>query len=294
MKCPLCGTQPAGSHQFRVHFIGAHLKNNGKLYSIDQQIININKAKNILQEDLKPLNEVQSMYEVIDSLFDNLEPNDDENYPEKGVGTSNIKNDLALYLPSEAGENPPICREERQFAHRLATWLELGVGADLVVGERSKQVDWHNVQSVFFEATIMRDYWAASDRKNFNEILYKYVEKIDNEFTTEKYGAISKIENKHPNHWEKCHPLARWMMNAKPDLAVLTKDYMLHFIECKYESNEDQYSSKDGFFKRSQIAVQEYILDFAVNELEMTYNGNKVFLPYLKRLQLLQQIIQSN
>ena len=125
-----------------------------------------------------------------------------------------------------------------------------------------------------------------------NEIPFlKYAEHVKKSFKNEDafINECKKIENVEEYIRDiKLRKIVRAMMNAKPDLAVIYHHKnekgvrKLLFIECKYESDEDNYK----FFnynenkevikgKISQTAVQGYIADFLCQD-NGYMNGVKV------------------
>ena len=124
------------------------------------------------------------------------------------------------------------------------------------------------------------------EKKNFEENNYgarneipflKYAEHVKKNFKNKKEfkKECDSIENKSEFSKDiKLRKIVRAMMNAKPDLAVIYYDKekgarKLLFIECKYESDEDNYifydySENEEVIRGtiSQTAVQGYIADF--------------------------------
>ena len=124
------------------------------------------------------------------------------------------------------------------------------------------------------------------EKKNFEENNYgarneipflKYAENVKKNFKNEDafINECKKIANvKEFIRDIKLRKIVRAMMNAKPDLAVIYYDKekgarKLLFIECKYESDEDNYmfynySENEEVIRGtiSQTAVQGYIADF--------------------------------
>jgi hypothetical protein len=134
----------------------------------------------------------------------------------------------------------------------------------------------HNVLEVYYEATFMRDFWFQNKEK-FNRALWEYLADREFEFANKTYEDTEK----HPNHWGKSmkHPLASWMMNAKPDVAVLLKQkesYKLYFLECKYMSDIDVYTNPSTSIVKNQTVIQKDILDFLCNKIKLQYNGKKI------------------
>ncbi len=137
---------------------------------------------------------------------------------------------------------------------------------------------------------------------SFNEKLIEYVldnyseDKLEIKYDEQKveernYGhnaiPIFDDENKSENkeHIEKIKLLITAMMNAKPDLAVIysygeISKYLL-FLECKFESKEDNYFIKpneEGVKKRiltySQRQVQWHIANFLIENQFLKYGDS--------------------
>jgi len=168
----------------------------------------------------------------------------------------------------------PVCREERQYALLLANCLKMNHSNTvkrLLFGES-------RVLEVFYEATILRDYWFRS-KGLVNNKLWNYISKKTGDVQTDLYQSTSR----HPNYWleNMKHPYAMWMMNTKPDIAVLwenSQETYLSFIECKYLSDLDEYTylTAEKAIVKSQLEIQEYILDFLCNELKIKYTVDDV------------------
>lgn len=89
--------------------------------------------------------------------------------------------------------------------------------------------------------------------------------------------------------------IARCMMNAKPDIAVLYQDNTLQFLECKFEMKRQGQYRKDGI-NLNQTYVQDLIADFLkknhyVDEVLSTrivnftrYGTNNIFIENLIEL----------
>jgi hypothetical protein len=168
---------------------------------------------------------------------------------------------MVMFLAnSYLDKNNPTCREERQFALLLNNKLK---NEDSKIME-NLDLKGHIVD-VFYEPTLMRDYWY--DKKViFNSLLIEYIEN--------KFKHVSDIgPNKgyHINFWRKKHPYGVSMMSAKPDIGVIScinNEYYLDFIECKYKSCISVYQY-DGFPSLTQVEVQEYILEFLCDYLNL-------------------------
>lgn len=168
----------------------------------------------------------------------------------------------------------PLCREERHYAHLLASRLR-GPDADRGLLERLGIKG--TVLEVIFEVTLMRDFWAAQNdegRDQFTKKLKKYVKKqLDGpesrDLSVASHGRFPAAHDS--------HPLVRWMMRAKPDIGILWEPATeprrptLTFLECKYLSKPSRYR-EDGF-SREQVEVQQSILKFLCDELPLK-NGS--------------------
>ncbi len=172
--------------------------------------------------------------------------------------------------------NQPICREERQFALFFANQLNDN-GTEFMELTKAK-LGFKEVEviNVYYEATLMRDFW-YQDKRKFNKLLWEYLSEKEEEFRLKQYEDTDR----HPNYWgqKMKHPLAMWMMNAKPDIAILWKGKEgpgLSFIECKYLSDSDYYSHTDTKIEKSQLSLQEDILDFLCNKAMLSYASKKI------------------
>ncbi len=291
VKCPICDTEAKWSHQFFTHFIGAHVKENNNLNET------IKDMKEQSEDGFKKYKEASANKDVL-VRFDNEKKNElikrissfePEEKNEKliiGVCEDDKEDstEVNYFLNDYIGQ---ICREERQYALYLANLLSnnndyvkdiIGFGK-------------HEIVEVFYEATLMRDYWWYNKEK-FNSELWNYV-KTRAMNKTQSNKNMEDIKN-HPNYWpnEYQHPsstLARWMMNAKPDIAILYIDndkYKLSFIECKYTSGEGAYKYDD--YTKPQTEVQSHIMEFLCDMLKIQYredediNAGKVILVQFK------------
>jgi len=291
VKCPIpdCDVEAKWSHQFFTHFIGAHVKGQNDLNSIIENI-------SLESEEEHKSNQKQSAndLEIFDShkkhelieRINNFEPQEEKEI--KSFSKVNGKREsLKEYdLKEFIGGN---CREERQYALYLAYALEkLSNVLKKIVSQENDIDDFFKNQEiveVFYEATLMRDHWNI-DKKSFNEKLWEFVK--DKPGNNRKMWPVSKgiMQNveKHANYWSDnyAHPLARWMMNAKPDIAVISsdnnQDYYLSFIECKYLSGIDtyRYSENGKIYELSQLKVQKYILEFLCGLKDNSSNDSKL------------------
>ena len=236
-ECPFCHLLCTGLHRLRSHILGAHSGAVAKLSPDD-----------ICDDTLR-------------DLLSERAPDDDNHDESLSAGRSSraATKDLARYL---CGPGLPTCREERQYAHILAQllWHDRDYRQGLL-----PEADC--ICDIFYEVSIMRDYWHCQ-RERFNRALTQFV-------IRELGGAID-VSSDHPgahaNFWSHGHPLARWMMNAKPDLAIVyqakgkAEARTLAFIECKYQSREATYFDKASGYTKRQSAIQRCILDFLTSE----------------------------
>lgn len=148
-----------------------------------------------------------------------------------------------------------ICREERQYAVFLYNILRKYGDA----GKRKKQAQ--DIKDIFTECHIPEN--AFIDKLVING------KKVpDNEKDWLKY----KI---------------KWMMNAKPDIAVIyhtVEDNLefLLFIECKFDSDESLYSyidKKGNTESMGQREVQWNIAEFLCSCYLHSGNGEKIITP---------------
>lgn len=222
------------------------------------------------------------------------------------------------------GENS-ICREERQFSLYLYNLLANCKRIKLDLENFANKN--YEVAYAYYEASFMRDYFNdAVSKSEFNLRLLEFANRKLKEFYSnyeamgitmetvdikkvqpdEVYDINMEIDAacpdfdtaKHINGWsgmEKKYrnPLAKWMMNVKPDIALLLKrrgikrdEYRLHFIECKYTSGLDSYPALVGVKDKngkvtecrrligSQLQIQEMILEFLCKQMELTVRGD--------------------
>ena len=260
-KCPAknCDIEVEGLHRLIRHFRGTHIKEKDSK-AIKEALTAIeNSYEDVVREVLlKEFSEYGPEMDVADEEKIDVRKCD-------GVDDEFIVN---KYL------NNTICREERQYALFLASGLKRNNSAlkDML------GLSTCEILEIFYEATLMRDYWCRN-RVAFNELLRDFSE--DKKKIGSEIGSNGKEKN-HANYWKRKHPLACWMMNAKPDIAVIyrekdKKEPTLSFIECKYLSRVDNYYYNEGEngFKYSQVELQELILEFLCGKLELKYSlGN--------------------
>lgn len=179
--------------------------------------------------------------------------------------TENCEKDKSFIINDYLRRENPICREERQFALFLFNRLK---------ENNRKIMNYLDIQGeivdVFFEVTLMRDYW-HTDKVCFNQLLKDYIEV--NFCKNGDFCEIGDNKKVHIRKWKKSHAYGKWMMNAKPDIGLINRvdgKYYLHFIECKYLSNESIYKcAEDG--DGNQIKTQKDILDFLCNFIDLKY-----------------------
>jgi hypothetical protein len=262
------------------HYGGTHIKGNESFY-IDKFEVQKKIKKNHPDKDM-----IDEVFSIIEEAFTETynynEPEfteTDEEVIDQSIGAEEVNKgyDLKHYLSDQ-----PICREERQFALFFANKLSKNdCSTKRILTDGGLLKDGETIEKVFFEVTIMRDYW-CNNKKLFNKALLNYVESnrkkyfINNKAIEYTNSYMGEKEDLHANSWTPSHPIARWMMNAKPDIAIITRNgdtYRLSFIECKYSSREDIYKS-EGVNSFPQSKLQEEILNFICNILKAKYNKN--------------------
>lgn len=232
---------------------------------------------------------------------------------------------MSIYINKFMDGTNSICREERQFSlylyNLLADCRKIKIDSE---GFANKN---YEVVQAYYEASFMRDYFNAAESKaEFNRSLVDFANRklrmlyaastcetmpadefkangvpVDSIYDINKDINAEDISfdiAKHINGWsggserEYRNPVAKWMMNIKPDIALLLKrkgvkkdDYRLHFVECKYTSGMDVYpawigvSGEDGSIKEcrklvlSQLELQDFVLEFLCNELELAFDS---------------------
>lgn len=176
-----------------------------------------------------------------------------------------------------------ICREERQYAvflydilrkYKKFTQREGKEHVEKIFEACGLKDDKIEIENVFYEATFMRDFFAKirkDGNDSFNSKLIGYLYK-ENPDTIKSWG----IKERNLGRWladcndalkEKAPEIdskkLQYMMNAKPDIAVIyEKDEQkeLLFLECKFESDESYYGEGDD--KISQTKVQGMVAEF--------------------------------
>ncbi len=99
---------------------------------------------------------------------------------------------------------------------------------------------------------------------------------------------------KHLNGWGKAeriyrNPVARWMVNVKPDIALLLRrkgvkrgEYRLHFVDMEYLAGPETYPALVAYYDKEGVAIEEcyrvnltkqalcdYVLEFLCEELSV-------------------------
>jgi hypothetical protein len=255
LKCPVagCPKRCEGAHR-----LARHMKGNEKN---TRQPLHPN-WRSYRTEILRLIDDEEFV-----RLFEPLEP--PETADDRIIASAKATNETWCASPSINSYlcgTQPLCREERQYAHFLAKKIEDEKEASLRPVTNKLGLSEETVQGVYYEATLMRDFWDGN-RKAFNKLLCEYAE-------NKKWPQFPDVkETIHPNKWCKSHPYVRWMMNAKPDIALLTltktREHKLYFLECKYLSRVDTYKAA-GVDNMKQIQLQERILEFLCEKLRLT------------------------
>ncbi|TVR56920.1 MAG: hypothetical protein EA426_12955 [Spirochaetaceae bacterium] len=269
-----------GVHRLFTHWYGAHYCTMPR----DDQV----KTRREIKE--KAITDNTNVFAFIwEKLQDSDDGIDDEDthdifiaQPDKGRAGEVSGDERPFVINRFLDPEEPVCREERHYAHLLASRLHEHDGNDalkLALGLNGTVVE------VMYEATLMRDFWADRSKKGrdeFTRLLKDYVKAYLNQheaILTESDGFDWDAEPSVPGRFPttgNAHPLVRWMMRAKPDIGVLwvptehTHGPTLTFFECKYKSGLSTYR-EDGFSMR-QDCVQSCILEFLCNNLGLRYN----------------------
>lgn len=267
LTCPVCGVKVTYINNLITHINGAHIKKKEEhrkeiIVSIEQSDYN---------EDFKN--------KLIDQFRDN-EPffsEYDESIVDYKINTINENKNL---LNNYFHPRNPICREERQYSFMLSKLLKSN--NDEIKDKLGFNSSRYEVIQVYYEVTFMRDFWAINNKskKEFNKLLFEYVDNYIEKEKIKKLGMkIGSKDTNHANYWSSTHPIAKWMMNAKPDIGVLLYDKQediikLYFIECKYLSSVDKYEDKENDIESDQLFIQGLILDFLCENYKLKYKYN--------------------
>ncbi len=232
----------------------------------------------------------------------------------------NTGNNTKKYEPSIENficDEFSICREERQYAVFLYNVLRKYSDAR----KRKEQTqdikdiftachipECASIEYVFYEAAFMRDFFERSRKlalsENFNTKLIQYVygqkhKESENivEYSGKEYNLghntidfkelLINGKNIQDNEKDWLKYRIKWMMNAKPDIAVIyhtVEDNLkfLLFIECKFESKESLYSYTDkngNTESMGQREIQWNIAEFLCDYYLHNNNGKKIITP---------------
>ena len=207
-----------------------------------------------------------------------------------------------------------VCREKRQFTVYLYEILERC--ARVKIDKEGFANKNYEVEDAYYEPALLRECFDdAADKAAFNRELIGYADAKLKELIRTKHAGVKLEEislkdepkeevyclkngipedageadlTKHINGWgkaERCfrNPLARWMMNVKPDIALLLKrkgvkkkdEFVLNMIECVYTEGEENYTflCETGKGKGYRVTVSrklilEYVLELLISERE--------------------------
>ena len=205
-----------------------------------------------------------------------------------------------------------ICREERQYAALLYAILLRAMHGNSTENEIVEKLlgeKFDRIDRVFFEATLMRDYFENGYTKNKNrrintenrrkhksEFNKKLIENCFDEKSSKaivdkmsavtdngevfNLGSNSKLLAKLRSEYIadetvfRSFSRARYMMNAKPDIMVIftfqDKVYAKS-LECKYISSESNYENGD-----SQTFIQNEIMRFLFDGKIIKYGAKEI------------------
>lgn len=203
----------------------------------------------------------------------------------------NIKN----YISDEYS----ICREERQYALFLYNILRKHTTNNDKVVDIFKACNIPNtaqIKYVFYEATFMRDFFERNRRmvlgnynsdkylnktftpqsyefkeentaKSFNNMLIDYIKTKDSNCEDFYSGIELNMGGKNVD----CYTTIKSMMNSKPDIAVIYKDFdrkqYLLFLECKFESDEGSDGKKQ---RKIQYLIADFLCDKYLTNLKVS------------------------
>lgn len=177
------------------------------------------------------------------------------------------KKDYCCSIDNYISDENSICREERQYALFLCNILKYYQSSDArvkIIFDACGIPSDATIENVFYEAAFMRDFFHKSreKRESFNQKLITYVSKGKVLYSGKEVN-LGRNEIECDDLDKKRKYVIRWMMEAKPDLAVIYKQKnkkFLLFIECKFESGESVY--KADKFGLSQRQIQWKIAEF--------------------------------
>jgi hypothetical protein len=263
-----------GAHRLFTHWYGAHYRHQGEqerlqrrrdLEQLREQDSSVGRSAAEILERLE-LHEANE--ELIEEArdIDIAEKSDGDEASNRGrsIG-ANGRYQLGRFLDPDA----PVCREERQLAHLLGGLLShKGEAGDrFLQALKNTDVDseiYDEVVDVFYEATILRDFWSPkANRIEFTQRLIRFAKSRfpngSKNLSEESAGTYF------PSTIADAPPQLSWMMRAKPDLAIVSKSgtkVFLTFLECKYLSPESRYSDAKSRVSMKQLELQKHVLDF--------------------------------
>lgn len=213
---------------------------------------------------------------------------------------NNIWNSYVCSVEHFLQDEYSICREERQYAVFLYNILTKYRSKDkrngnqriINIFDACSVPAEAEIENVFYEATFMRDFFERNRRmllgdKNCENVKKRLLQKtfspsvskpMNQDFSfnskliqyvkrTDSFMSYAGEENNLGHNEIACDELSdyerktiRYMMNVKPDIAVIYNEKgkkKLLFLECKFESAERTY--KGGIMQRN---IQWKIADF--------------------------------
>lgn len=216
-----------------------------------------------------------------------------------------------------------LCRDEAQFSAYL---FQIMNGCKRVKIDSENYANKnYEVLNAYYKPAFLRDYFNYADKKaEFNQKLLTFANRklralyagdeaegvmledvelehaqgmdiynLDNELDVDNPGFDL---GKHINGWsgkERAYrnPLARWMMNVRPDIAVLLKrrgikrtELRMHYVDCHYLSGVDTYPALIGRYDEkgavlgcrkivcTKQQVEQYALEFLCEAPTTEYN----------------------
>lgn len=202
---------------------------------------------------------------------------------------------MDIFINDYINGEDSLCRDEHQFSLYLYQLLNGCKKVKLDLEDYANKN--YEVYQAFYMGTFLRDYFnEAKDKAQFNYRLLTFANRklralyagdeaegvvledldVHKQFDGEVYNIDSEVSKEHPefdlakhiNGWSKTeriyrNPIARWMMNVRPDLALLLKrrgikrsEFRLHFVDCKYLDGIDTYPAVVGRFDESAKKLQ--------------------------------------
>lgn len=247
---------------------------------------------------------------------------------DKNMNTAYINEETLKEYLGKTEENKILCNEERQFALFLYNvFLEkkrrpgnnrnnniANIVNKCLFGSESSTQEFE-IQDIYFEATLMRDYFQQNDNKEkfntqlllfclgsldtVNNLLEKLGDKKNHNLgqrtvktavntlyndVLDKLKANEELANEDKDKIkEKARiDVACMMMNATPDILVVYRENdILHVqaLECKYKSSEGDYPDVAGAHVQMQFYVQECIMSFLFGKNESSVDSVENRLP---------------